>query len=129
MATCPLSQPDGRMIFIVDDDSAICDSLGFLLSCEGLPSRAFDSAEHFLGTSIMTDGDFLITDLNLPGMNGLELLDAVRRRGLDLPVVLMTAQATPRLRQRALDAGAAAFLEKPLKDAEILSLIRNSRSP
>lgn len=117
------------MIFIVDDDSAICDSLGFLLSCEGLPSRAFASAEQFLGASVVTDGDFLITDLNLPGMSGLELLEAVRRRGLALPVVLMTAQATPRLSQRAFDAGAAAFLEKPPKDAEILSLIHNSRAP
>lgn len=117
------------MIFIVDDDSAICDSLSFLLSCEGLLSQAFASAEQFLETSVVTDGDFLVTDLNLPGMSGLELLETVRRRGLDLPVVLMTAQATPRLRQRAFDAGAAAFLEKPLKDAEILSLIRNSRVP
>lgn len=112
------------MIFIVDDDSAIRDSLGFLLSCEGMLSRSFATAEQFLELPAVTNDDFLITDLNLPGMNGLELLAAVRERGLALPVVLMTAQATPQLRQRAFATGATAFLEKPLKDAEILSLIR-----
>jgi two-component system response regulator FixJ len=116
------------MIFIVDDDSAIRKSLGFLLNCEGLSSRSFATAEQFLELPAVTGADFLITDLNLPGMSGLELLEAVRRRGLGLPVVLMTAQATPRLRRRALDAGAAAFLEKPLKDAEILSLIHDGRA-
>lgn len=116
------------MIFIVDDDSAICESLGFLLSCEGLPSRSFTTAEQFLEMPAVTDDDFLITDLNLPGMSGLELLATIRRRGLGLPVVLMTAQATPRLRQRALDTGATAFLEKPLKDTEILSLIRDGHA-
>jgi two-component system response regulator FixJ len=126
-----LSLPSCRhpMIFIIDDDRDIRDSLRFLLSCEGLASRSFATADQFLATQVVTDRDFLITDMNLPGMSGLELLAAVRKRGLALPVVLMTGQASPRLRQRALAGGATAFLEKPLKDAEILSLIRRGDPP
>lgn len=116
------------MIFIVDDDHAIRESLGFLLDCEGLSSRSFGTAEEFLDRPAVTNGDFLITDLNLPGMSGLRLLEVVRERGFRFPVVLMTAQPTPALRQRALDIGAMAFLEKPPKAGEILSLIRRGQA-
>lgn len=122
-----LSRPP--MIYIVDDDGAIRDSLAFLLSCEGLPSRCFATAAQFLEAKTPTDDDFLISDVHMPGMSGLELLVAVRKRGLALPVVLMTGRMSPQLRQRALDGGAAALLEKPLKDTEILSLIRRRGGP
>ena len=116
------------MIFIVDDDRAIRDSLGFLLECEGWPSCAFGTALQFLQSQAPTDEDFLISDVKLPGMSGLELLGTIRSRGLALPVVLMTGEPSPKLRRQALDNGATAFLEKPLRDAEILSLIRQSRA-
>lgn len=123
MRKLSLSPCPRPMIFIIDDDCDIRDSLRFLLSCESLASRSFATASQFLETQMVTDQDFLITDMHLPGMSGLELLAAVRKRGLTLPVVLMTGQASSQLRRRALASGVTAFLEKPLKDTEILSLI------
>jgi two-component system response regulator FixJ len=117
------------MIYIVDDDGAIRDSLALLLSCEGLASRCFATAAQFLESEAPTDDDFLISDVQMPGMSGLDLLLAIRKRGLGLPVVLMTGRASPQLRERALDGGAAALLDKPLKDTEILSLIRLRGKP
>lgn len=117
------------MILIVDDDVAIRESLCFLLSCEGLESRSFATGQQLLDSCTVTDRDFLITDVHLPGMNGIDLLKTMRSRGLRLPVVLMTGQPSSTLRQRANEIGATAFLEKPLRDAEILSLIRQSEAP
>ena len=116
------------MIFIVDDDLAICQSLSFLLMCEGFESRSLGDACELLHDGALSDDDCLITDVDLPGMDGIELLKRVRDLGLKLPVIVMTGHPSTFVRERAWECGATAFLEKPLKDAEILSLIRKSRA-
>ncbi len=113
------------MIFIVDDDAAIRESLRFLLSCEGLEARSFDSASRFLASCTISEQDCVITDIHLPGMDGLALLRTIRARGLKIPVIVMTGWPNSLVRQRAADLGATAFMEKPLKDAEILAVVRN----
>ncbi|MBS0521155.1 MAG: response regulator [Proteobacteria bacterium] len=117
------------MIFIVDDDAAIRESLRFLLSCEGLDARSFESASRFLESCTLTEQDCVITDIHLPGMDGLALLRAIRAKGLKNPVIIMTGWPNSLARQRAAEMGATVFLEKPLKDAEILAAVRNCLPP
>ncbi len=116
------------MIFIVDDDAAIRESLRFLLSCEGLEARTFDSATRFLDTCTISERDCVVTDIHLPGMDGLALLRTIRAKGLKIPVVVMTGWPNSLVRQRANDLGATVFMEKPLKDSEILAVVKNCLS-
>ena len=108
------------MIAIVDDDGEMRDALGDLLLVEGLASRAFESAEAFLAG--YTPGAFVsvITDVRMPGMNGLELVARIKRSDPDLPVIVVTSAIDAQTRQKAMDAGARAFLVKPVRDADLL---------
>ena len=117
------------MIFIVDDDSAVCHSLSFLLACEGLGSRTFSDARDFLADAEPSDDDWLITDVDLPGIDGIDLLRRLRAQGLKLPVIVMTGRPNSFARRRALDCGAMAFLEKPVEQAVLLDLLRSRGGP
>jgi two-component system, LuxR family, response regulator FixJ len=112
------------MIFIVDDDDATRDSLRLLVECEGFEAHDFVSGRSFLDAVRPADGDCLVLDINMPGMNGFEVLDELRRRGDRLPVIVITAWPDSATRSRARAAGVAAFLEKPNRADELLALIR-----
>jgi len=114
------------MIFIIDDDDGVRDSLRLLLECEGFEVREFASCRKFLATVRSGDGDCLILDLHMPEMGGIELLEGMRRRGDRLPVILITERLDPKTRERARAAGALAVVEKPYKAAEILNLVRSA---
>lgn len=117
------------MIFIVDDDQAVRDSLGLLLAAEGLDSRSFGSPREFLDNCHrLSNDDRLIVDVDLPGMDGISLLQRLRAQGLTLPAVVITGQPSTFVRQQALAAGATAFLEKPVDADEIVSLIRDGKA-
>jgi two-component system, LuxR family, response regulator FixJ len=114
------------MIFIVDDDDATRDSLRLLVECEGFEARGFASGRPFLDAVRPAAGDCLILDVNMPGMNGFEVLDELHRRGDRLPVIVITAWPDPSTRSRARTAGAIALLEKPHGADELLALIRQA---
>ena len=80
-----------EVVFVVDDDDAMRDSLEFLLSSIGLETRSFASAAAFLDAYDPSQGGCLLTDVQMPGQSGLELYAELRRRGWDIPVVVMTA--------------------------------------
>jgi two-component system, LuxR family, response regulator FixJ len=118
------------MIFIVDDDAATRESLRLLLETEGLEARDFAAGRPFLDGTRPVGGDCLILDVNMPGMNGLEVLEELRRRGDALPVIIVTAHADAVTRHRAMAAGAVALLEKPHGADELLALVcAASRGP
>ena len=122
-------QTDGyrRMIFIVDDDAPTRDSLRLLLEAEGLEAREFAAGRTFLEGERPADGDCLILDLTMLGMNGFEVLRELRRRGGDnLPVIIVTAHADSATRSRAAAGGALALLEKPYRASELLVLVRRA---
>jgi two-component system response regulator FixJ len=114
------------MIFILDDDEGARDSLRVLLECEGLAAREFASGEEFLAAVRPEAGDCLLLDLHMPGVGGLDVLETLRRRGNDVPVIVVTAQPSLTARRRAAAAGALAFVEKPYRADALLGLVHEA---
>jgi FixJ family two-component response regulator len=116
------------MIFIVDDDQAVRHSLILLLASEGLEARGFAGAREFLETCRPASDDRLVVDVDMPGMNGIELLQRLRADGLKPKSVVITGQPSTFVRQKALEAGAMAFLEKPIDADRLLALVRDGEA-
>ena len=125
-----MSDPEPHFcnIAIVDDDDAVRVGLSSLLRSYGYAAQAFDSAQALLDAGADALGRFhcVITDLQMPGMSGIELLEALRRQGSTLPLILMTAFPEAALRKRALQGGAACFLSKPFDASQLLACLRNA---
>jgi FixJ family two-component response regulator len=114
---------DTPIVAIVDDDQAVRDALFDLLQVEGLPASFFDSADAFLADRLSCDHRVLVTDVRMPGMDGLELQQTLRAMGSSMPVIFVSSVSDPQIRQRALEQGAFAYLAKPAGD-ELLNQIR-----
>lgn len=106
-------------IFVVDDDPAIRESLNVMLSLEGYASRGYFSAQAFLDSVDKNETGCVVTDVHMPEINGLDLMTAMRERGLSIPVIVMTGKADVRLAVDAMKHGAVDFFEKPF-DSEML---------
>ena len=115
--------PDAALVSIVDDDAWARDGLESLIQSIGFETRAFASAEQFLAAGCIAESDCLITDLNMPGMSGLELQQKLRREGHCTPVIIVTAYQNELHRTRALDDGAAAFLTKPFGAQQLVDCL------
>jgi FixJ family two-component response regulator len=114
-----------QTICIVDDDQAVRDSLSLLLESGGLSTRSYDSADAFLKAGAQ-DMACLILDLHMPGTSGLELLRLLRRRGLSLPVFVVSGRRDPMLDAEVHAAGATDLLSKPFDDEILLRLVREA---
>lgn len=112
-------------VFVVDDDPDVRDSLRMLLESAGHRVKAFASARKFLDDDTARDG-CLIADIRMPDMSGLELQEEVVRRGLPLPVIIITGHGDVPLAVRAMKAGAIDFIEKPFDDERILASIQHA---
>ena len=102
------------MIAIVDDYEAVRKGLESLLRSLGHNASTFDSAEDFLGSKKLHDTSCLITDVQMPGLTGVELQDRLIAEGLRIPIIFMTAYSDENIRARAMRAGAVGFLLKPV---------------
>lgn len=111
-----MADPREVTVFIVDDDPAVRDSLSLLLSLRGYRTATFGSAEDFLASLRPEWRGCLIADIRLPGMNGLDLQEELARRGVNLPVVIVTAHGDVGSARTAFKADAVDFLEKPFDD-------------
>jgi FixJ family two-component response regulator len=111
------------LIAIVDDDALALDGIRELVQSFGYRTATFSSAEHFLQSSVITETTCLITDLQMPGQNGLELQEALRSQGYCTPVILITAYPREQQRKRALDNGAVGFLGKPFDEGSLIRCI------
>jgi len=113
-------------VFLIDDDAGVRDSLSLLLSLKGLRTLPFANAESFIETYRPEWAGCVLTDLRMPGMTGLELQAALRGRGIEVPVVVLTAHGDVATARAALKNGAFDFLEKPIDDAMLLEVLHNA---
>ncbi|WP_424138034.1 response regulator transcription factor [Roseomonas chloroacetimidivorans] len=101
-----------HLIAIVDDDDSVRVALTSLARSAGLRARGYASADAFLAEDI-SPFDCVVSDIQMPKLSGFDLLQAVRSRRAELPVILITAYPDERIQQRAISGGARFFLEKP----------------
>ncbi|MDO9126155.1 response regulator FixJ [Parvibaculum sp.] len=107
-------------VFIVDDDTAVRESLRALLESAALNVDDFSSAAAFLGSYVPHRPGCLVVDIRMPDMDGLELQEELVRRSIELPVIVVTGHADVPLAVRAMKAGAVDFIEKPFDDNLLL---------
>jgi two-component system response regulator FixJ len=117
--------PDA-VVHVIDDDDAVRDSLAFLLLAAGMVVRTHPSALAFLENLPQSDAGCVVTDVRMPGMNGLELMERLRAVNNAIPVVVITGHADVPLAVQAMKAGAVDFIEKPFDDTVILEALRNA---
>jgi len=98
--------------------------LEFLLKAAGFATDTFHSAEAFLGYSDWKTTSVLVLDVRLPGMSGIELQRHISNLNCDIPIVFMTAHGDATLREVVLQAGASAFLNKPVRSDALVTAIR-----
>ena len=111
-------------VYVVDDDDAIRRSLTFLLRTAGLASQAYDSALSFLRDADQLAPGCIITDVRMPGMDGLELVRRLKEKELPHPVIVITGHGDIPLAVEAMKAGAMDFIEKPFRDDVLLAAVR-----
>ncbi len=121
-AAAPSTSPP--TVYVVYDDAAARKSMCWLVETLDIPVKTFPSAASFLDEYEPHAPGCLVVDLMMPEMNGLELQDELRRRGLEIPVIVLTGYGDVPAVVRSLKSGAIDFLEKPVDDDDLLAQIR-----
>ena len=116
------------LIAIVDDDESVCRAMSRLVRSLGMETNAFASGREFVDRIETTpfQPDCVVLDVQMPGMNGLEVQERLASRGNRLPVIFITAYDEAGVRDRALAAGAVAFLHKPFNDELFITTLRQA---
>lgn len=117
---------DDTTVFIVDDDEAVRDSLGFLMQSVGLKARSFESAQAFLDAYQSHDAGCLVLDIRMPGMSGLELQERMNGAGITIPIIFISGHGDVPMAVRALKAGAFDFIQKPFNDQTLLDCVQRA---
>ena len=112
------------VVAAVDDDFRIRESIESLLESAGYTPAVFSSAEEFLRSGMLAVTACVITDVRMPGMDGIELQRRIRLERPTLPVILISAHYNAEIRRMAIDEGAVDFLYKPFDAAELLNMIQ-----
>ena len=113
----------GPTISIVDDDESMRCAVKSLVTSLGFAACTFASAEEFLQSPCLDDTACLITDLQMPGLSGIELQKSLLAQDRHIPIIFMTAFPEERIRTRAMEAGALGFLCKPFESQTLITLI------
>ena len=111
------------LVCVVDDNESVRESLPDLLQHVGFAVQAFSSAEAFLASEALNETNCLLLDVGLPGMSGPDLQLELTRRGLQIPIVFITAQGDKSLRPRLVARGASACLFKPFSDTALIDAV------
>src|SRR3974377_1577259 len=111
-----IDMPEAPLISIIDDDSLAREGISELVESLGYKSVTFVSANHFLQSGVIAETTCLITDVQMPGLSGLELQEALRSQGYQTPVIVITAYPDEQHRTCAFANGAVGFLSKPFDE-------------
>jgi len=114
------------IVFLIDDDDGVRRSLDALLRSNGLKTAAFASARDFLAQFDPDAAGCLVTDVRLPGMSGIELLQKLRMQNCHMPVIVITGHGDVPLAVEAMKGGAVDFIEKPFRDHVLLTAVRRA---
>jgi two-component system response regulator FixJ len=117
---------EAPMVHVVDDDASVRDSLALLLESAGFSVRTYDSAMAFLESASDHTAGCVLTDVQMPELNGLELQRRMGELGIRLPVIVMTGHGDVPIAVEALKAGAMDFLEKPFEEPHLLAAVASA---
>jgi FixJ family two-component response regulator len=126
---CAVTAPARGLVLVAEDDDSMREASERLLNAAGYESRVFATAEALLADALHSPANCVVSDYMLPGMSGLALLEALRARGRQEPMVLVTAYDKPALRAEAQRLGVAAFLGKPFRGTLLLEAIEAAIGP
>jgi FixJ family two-component response regulator len=118
--------PATPIVFVVDDDISVRESLQLLIQCEGWHPETFASAQEFLDRPRSLVPSCLVLDVSLPGLNGLDLQKQVAVERPDMPIIFITGYGDVPTTVKAMKAGAVEFLTKPFVDDTLLNAIRQA---
>lgn len=118
--------PNDAVVHVVDDDLGVRQSLSFLFATDGLPVQLHESASAFLENVRSAASGCIVTDVRMPGLDGIEFLRRLKQRGFLLPVVVMTGHADVPLAVEAMKEGAVDFIEKPFDDELLLKTVHTA---
>jgi two-component system response regulator FixJ len=114
---------DKGRVYIVDDDDAMRDSLSFLLGAANFNVKLFETASGFLESLPGLEYGCILSDVRMPGIDGIELLQRLKASRIKFPVIIMTGHGDIRLAVEAMKLGAVDFLEKPFEDDRLVGMI------
>ncbi len=117
---------DDQIVHIIDDDDAVRESLSFLLGASGFTTHTYESAEAFLAALPNVENGCVISDVRMPGLSGIQLLQHLNESTAALPVILVTGHGDIPLAVEAMKLGAVDFLEKPFDDERILAALNGA---
>jgi FixJ family two-component response regulator len=120
------ARPSPETVFIVDDDPSICEGLCNLLESLRMNAEHFPSAEDFLQHWTSARAGCLVLDVRLPGMTGVEFQEKLHQKGIDIPIIFMTAHGDIPMVRKVMKAGAIEFLTKPFEIQELLNAITHA---
>jgi two-component system response regulator FixJ len=121
-------QIENYVVHVVDDEEPVRKSLAFLLTMTGFTVRVHDSATSFLRIAPTAGKACLITDLRMPDMNGVELLERLKDAGASIPAVVITGHGDVPMAVAAMKAGAVDFIEKPFESEALVEAIKRAAS-
>ena len=110
-----------RVVHLVDDDASLRRSVGFMLKTSGHQVQTYDSGAELLKNIAQLEQGCILLDIRMPGMDGLEVQQALQERGVGLPVIIMTGHGDVALAVKAMKAGAVDFIEKPFEKIALFS--------
>ena len=113
-------------ISIIDDDPIVREAIADLVQSLGYETATFESAEQFLECGAVGETSCLITDLQMPGQSGLELQKQLLANGHHTPVIFVTAFPEEKFKNRAMNAGAVAFLSKPFREDSLIECVKTA---
>ena len=115
-----MTSPEQRLVHVVDDDDAIRRSVGFMLKTSGHRVESYGSGAELLKHASQLEPGCILLDIRMPAMDGMDVHEALRERGINFPVIIMTGHGDVSLAVRAMRAGAVDFIEKPFEKDVLL---------